>query len=135
MTARRNRNALTFATRSAQMAFAVPQVVAHRLTRMAAAGPTPSRRDQKEFKLMGAEKMAAFSESWSAMALQAAHANQQLAAACLYSLWSPWTTGKSAARAMEQWQDAALDVFGKGLAPVHRKATANAKRLGRTKLR
>ena len=28
-----------------------------------------------------------------------------------------------------------LGVLGKGLAPVHRKAVANAKRLGRTKLR
>jgi len=32
-------------------------------------------------------------------------------------------------------QKAALGVIGSGLAPVHRKAVANAKRLGRTKLR
>jgi hypothetical protein len=29
----------------------------------------------------------------------------------------------------------ALEVLGKGLAPVHRKAVANAKRLGRIKIR
>lgn len=131
MTSRRNRNALTLATQSAQLAFAVPQVVAHRLARMAAAGAKPSQRDRKEFELMGAEKMAAFSESWNAMALQTVRANQQLAAACLHSIWSPWTSGKPAAHAVAQWQDAALDVIGKGLTPVHRKATANAKRLGR----
>jgi hypothetical protein len=31
--------------------------------------------------------------------------------------------------------DAALAVLGKGLAPVHRRAVANAKRLARTRLR
>jgi hypothetical protein len=34
-----------------------------------------------------------------------------------------------------QVQSAALGVLGKGLAPIHRKAVANARRLARTKLR
>lgn len=34
-----------------------------------------------------------------------------------------------------QLQGAALAMLGKGIAPMHRKAVANAKRLARTKLR
>jgi hypothetical protein len=34
-----------------------------------------------------------------------------------------------------QVQGAALGILDKGMAPVHRKAVANAKRLARTKLR
>jgi hypothetical protein len=36
---------------------------------------------------------------------------------------------------LNQVHGATLGVLGKGLAPVHRKAVANAKRLARTKLR
>ena len=42
------------------LSMATPLVVAHRVGRMAAAGPSPNARDRKEFELMGAEKMAAF---------------------------------------------------------------------------
>ncbi len=85
---------------------------------------------------MVAEKNAAFVESWNAMAVQAMLANQALAASFFKSFLGV-TRGKkpSAARSAAQLQRAALGVLGKGLAPVHRKATANAKRLGRTKLR
>ena len=85
---------------------------------------------------MVAEKHAAFSESWSAMARQATLANQALAGSIFKSFLS-MATGKrpSAAASAAQLQRAALSVLGKGVAPVHRKAVANAKRLGRTKLR
>ena len=45
----------------------------------ALAGPAPSARDRQEFRRMGAEKAAAFAESWNAMALQVFEANQTLA--------------------------------------------------------
>lgn len=85
---------------------------------------------------MVAEKHSAFGESWQAMAAQAALANQRLAMSFFRSFVS-LAQGKkpSAADSPAAIQRAALDVIGKGLAPVHRKAVANAKRLGRTKLR
>ena len=136
MPSRRTRKTQSIVTQAVELAFAVPQVVAHRVTRMAVAGPTLSARDRKEFQRMGAEKTAAFGESWNAMTLQALHAHQALAASFLRSFWSPSLKGRPSASAVAaQWQSAALDVLGKGMAPVHRKAVANAKRLARTKLR
>jgi hypothetical protein len=76
------------AIKAAELAFAVPQVVAHRVTRMALASPKLSPRDRKEFERMVAEKNTAFGESWRAMATQAAVANQALAASFFQSLLS-----------------------------------------------
>ena len=85
---------------------------------------------------MVAEKNAAFAESWNAMAVQAVLANQALTAA-FFNAFLDAARGRrpSAARSATQFQRAALGVLGKGFAPVHRKAVANAKRLRRTKLR
>jgi len=122
--------------KAAELAFAVPQVVAHRVTRMAIAGPSLSERDRKEFQRMGAEKTAAFFESWNAMTMQALHANQALAASFFRSFWSPSLKVKPSATAVAaKLCGSALGVLGKGMAPVHRKATVNAKRLAHTKLR
>lgn len=136
MATRRSRVARSLATQAAELAAAVPQVVAHRVTRMALSSPKLSARDRKEFERMVAEKNSAFAESWRAMAAQAAIANQALAASFFRSFLSG-AVGKrpSAARSAAEIQKAALSVLGKGLAPVHRKATANARRLARTKLR
>jgi hypothetical protein len=124
------------AIKAAELAFAVPQVVAHRVTRMATSGPKLSARDRKEFERMVAEKSAAFGDSWNAMAVQAVLANQALAASFFKAFLGVARGRKpSAARSAAQLQRAALGVLGKGLAPVHRKAIANAKRLRRTKLR
>jgi hypothetical protein len=120
------------ATNSVELAFAVPQVLAHRMARMALAGPLPSLRDRKEFMLMGTEKVAAFYESWMAMWLAAVRANAALFASPL--LWWSTTTAPAAlgfrmspARAHRT----ALTILGSGVAPVHRRAVANAKRLRR----
>lgn len=136
MVARKARGSRSLATKAAELAFAVPQVVAHRVTRMALSGPRLSLRDRKEFERMVAEKNAAFGESWQAMAAQAAVAHQQLAASFFRSFLAV-ARGRtpSAAASAAQLHKAALGVLGKGLAPVHRKATANAKRLARTRLR
>jgi hypothetical protein len=66
--------------KSAELAWAAPQVVAHRVARMATAGPGFSARDRKEFQRMGAEKTAAFFESWFALFQQAMVAQQTLSA-------------------------------------------------------
>jgi hypothetical protein len=116
-----------------ELALAAPQVVAHRLTRMALAGAQPSARDKREFALMSKEKQAAFQESWTAMGLQAWRVQQQMALSLWQAAWLPGA--KARAPSASQWQSALLGVLGQGLKPVHRRAVANAKRLGRSKLR
>jgi len=133
MTTGRKRATTSLTMKAAELAFAVPQVVTHRLTRVALSGPQPSARDGKEFQRMIAEKNVAFGESWSAMARQAALAHQALAGSIFKSLLSGRLP--SAATSAARFHRDALSVLGKGVAPVHRKAVANAKRLGRTKLR
>lgn len=124
--------AASLASQLTELSLAAPQVVAHRVARMAQAGPTPSDRDQREFRLMVAEKAAAFSQAWCAMAVQAALANQALARSFFKSVWLPFGPKPSAASATSQIQRAAASVLSKGVAPVRRKAVANAKRLART---
>lgn len=136
MTHRSTRPTRSIATQAAQLAVAVPQVVAHRITRMAIAGPSPTERDRREFQRMVSEKSIAFAEAWQAMALQGFLANQALAISFLRAAGLPTLRGTpTAGKLAAQVQSAALGVMGKGLAPIHRKAVANAKRLARTKLR
>jgi hypothetical protein len=135
MLSRRRRKSLSLLAKSAEIAIAAPQVIAHRVARMVLAGPTLSARDRKEFHLMFAEKMAGFGEAWSAMVLQTIRANQTVAVALFRAFWVPSLRRRASTTAVAaQLQGAALDILGKGLAPVHRKAVANAKRLARTKL-
>jgi len=131
MPPRRRRNSKSLVVKATELAFAVPQVVAHRATRMALAGTSPSVRDRREFEQMGAEKVAAFVESWNAMAMEAFRASGSLAV----SFWTSWLTGKPSRVGGSQWRDATMGVLGKGIGPVHRRAVANAKRLARTRLR
>ena len=136
MPLRPSRKTKSIAAKTAELAVAVPQVVAHRVARMAMAGPTLSERDRKEFERMVAEKHTAFSEALQAMATQSVRANQALATSFMRSVWSPARAPKpTPAKLAAQVHAAALGVLGKGMDPVHRKAVANAKRLARTKLR
>jgi hypothetical protein len=130
MAVRRTRSSKA-AKQAVELAFAVPQVIAHRMSRMAAAGTRPSARDQREFWMMGFEKVLAFNQSWWAMFAEAGRINQQIMASMLRAAWFPWMTQAprfppSAARL----QRAAIDIATKGVAPIHRRAVANAKRLG-----
>jgi hypothetical protein len=116
-------------TKFAQQAFALslaaPQVVAHRLGRMAVS--TGSAADRAEFTRMGAEKMEAFVESWAAMWGASWRAQQamalQMVQSSLRAARPVWPTQQALARHV-------LDVMTDGLAPVHRRAAANARRLG-----
>ncbi len=135
MSSRHNRSTTLLMTKAAELAFAVPPVVAHRVTRMAIAGPVLSERDRKEFHGMAAEKTAAFAESWNAMAMQTMRANQALGMYLIRSFWSSRGATLSAQAVATQMNAAALGILGKGVAPVHRRAVANARRLARTKLR
>ncbi len=136
MPARNRRSPASLAVKAAQLSAAVPQVVAHRVTRMALAGATLSPRDQKEFALMVAEKQAAFTEAFTDMALEAMRAHHSITTSWLKSVGPGAVVGWQAPTAIGvQIQDAMVGVLEKGMAPIHRKAVANAKRLARTKLR
>lgn len=133
----RSRPSAPLSVQAAELALAVPQVVAHRMTRLAISGPLPSARDRREFHRMGHEKLSAFSESVQAMVRQTCHAQGQWAAATLPSIWFPWmpqAQGAASAAPARLLGDLA-QVLDHGLAPLHRRATANARRLGRTRLK
>jgi hypothetical protein len=118
----RRRNASSALSRQAtELAIAVPQVVAHRLTRMALAGPVPNARDRREFQGMAREKVHAFWQSWFAMGWAMTQAMQQAWMAMLQGARVPLVDTQA--------------ILARGMGPVHRKATANAKRLARTALR
>lgn len=117
-------------TLATEVAYAAPQVIAHRLTRMALAGANPSARDQREFYRMGTEKVEAFYESWNAMLLQTLEINQRL----LFSFWFPWAASASSNSPVEQLEQAATQILTSGIKPVHKRAVSNAKRLNKTRL-
>lgn len=110
-----------------------PAVAAHRITRMALAGPKPSKRDRREFERMVSEKHAAIVRAWGDMVVEAFRVNQAATAVTLRCLFTPFAPRNRAAAT--RVQRAATEVLGKGLAPVHRKAVSNFRRLAKTKLR
>ena len=137
MSSRSTRSKKSITLKAAQIAVSAPQVVAHRVAQMAMAGPAPSELDRKEFNRMVAEKQTAFAQSWQEMAAQSVRANQALAISFMRAALSSWWlwSRPSASRAAAQVQSAALGILDKGMAPVHRTAVANAKRLTRTRSR
>jgi hypothetical protein len=112
------------ATQLNELAVAAPQVVAQRMMQMATAGAQPSKRDRHEMRLMGDEKLLAFQQSWVAMWTQVWHSQTALAQGMLTGRVTPWNGGHGAA-------DAAARVLSAGIAPIHGKAVANARRLAR----
>lgn len=126
-----------------EIAVAAPKVMAHRTARMVQSGPTPLAADRRELTRMTQEKFEAFGESASAMAAEIVKANLALwpsvlrAGALPSAMWTPTARAGSksamAAGAVARIvSSAASRVLAKGLAPVHRRATANTKRLRRT---
>ncbi len=131
MSSRRRASPVPF-LKATQLAWAVPQVVAHRLSRMALAGPVPSRRDRAEFLRMGSEKSEAFAESWSAMASEAFRVQQTISALWWRAFLMPWLSSNPAGETAAHLRRAQRSILGKGFAPVHRRAVANARRLSRS---
>lgn len=130
--------ALRSATRWAELWIAVPSVIAQRTSRMLAAGANPSPSDRAEMQLMVNEKTQAFYESFVAMAARQQRAQVEWWLAALRAWWTPWTGasarahGSASQRALQRrlardWHA----IFDQGLAPIHRTATANARRLRR----
>jgi hypothetical protein len=114
-----------------EMSWAVPQVVTERLTRMALAGVAPNARDQQEFQKMGAEKVAAFCESWMALGQQMMLSQQEMSLAWVNG-FTQWPSGQWPANHMAKAaQSAAMGMLGAALAPVHSRAIGNARRLAK----
>ena len=118
------------ARKTLELSMAAPQVVAHRVYRMATAGYPLSERDHREFTRMGSEKVQAYYQSWAAMWMQFYQVQFEFALAWMTMplrlmggsalAWRPAGSRKVASR-----------LLAAGLAPVHSKAVANAKRLSR----
>jgi hypothetical protein len=116
----------------AQLALAAPVVIALRMTRMALAGASPAASDRKEMNRMGAEKIAAFAESWNTTAMRMTRAYMNLGFDVMRLAWSPWyRSGGSVNAAVARFGDAATTSIQGSLAPLRRRAVANSRRLGR----
>lgn len=140
--------------KAAELAIAAPQVVAIRTARMLAAGKNPSAKDRAEFSRMHTEKVQALGESIVGVGLQVARLNQECAlraASESMRLWTSWCfSGFRAAAAgysrpaaaavmrmpsVSRQTRAATRIAAAALAPIHKRATANARRLGQVKKR
>lgn len=116
-----------------ELSIAAPQVVAQRVTRMALAGAVPSARDQKEFKQMSDEKVTAFYQSWTAIWAQMYKSQFAIAQTMISAVTTAMVAGKqpSATSTLSVLSRETNKVLSAGIAPVHRKAVSNAKRLSR----
>jgi hypothetical protein len=133
MATSRSRTSASIAEKSVELALAIPQVIAQRVARMALAGPNPSPRDRREFQTMVSEKPAAFAQAWTAMATESCRAHQAIATSLFAAFFNPFSRHTPCAAAVAATVgNAAIGVLEKGLAPVHRQAVANARRLART---
>lgn len=139
------------AIKAGEMMLESSQVIHHRTGRMATAGVNPSMHDQREFALMGQEKMEAMMESAQAMALQMMmHPGAGLYAvdwimkssAAILALASSTSIEQSVrrqgklARVMAEsanihtdFSESAAKIAHSGMKPLHSRVTANAKRL------
>lgn len=137
-----------------EMSMASAQVIARRTTRMAAAGPMPNAGDRQEFTRMRREKIEAATESAHALAAHLMTMNLKFGAralrhmvtgtAALMSLAASRSVGLSIARQAKFAQTLSRSAItaselsastarlaGRGLKPIHARATANARRLGK----
>jgi len=143
----RSRRTIGLAAQAAELSLAAPVVVALRTARMLAAGPYPGMQDRRELSRMTAEKVQAWQESMSAMTAQMYKAQVQWTLGAMrgwWALWmSPWSvlghagtlrsSGAQAGAERRRWQRSMSLAVEKGLAPVHKRATANVRRLSRRK--
>jgi hypothetical protein len=144
----------TLGMKAMQMSTAAAQVIAIRTTRMAAHGLNPDAADRREMTLMGAEKVDAFTRAGQALATGALPLVAGMAGQAFRTSMDLFnaSTRLAASRTLPQTlarqreladtlmrsapsaqhgaaSNATARLAHRALAPVHRKATANAKRL------
>ena len=121
-----------------ELSLAAPQVIALRSMMMLSPASAGSTRTAQEVVRMSAEKLQAWQESMTAMGAQMQRAQQEWALGAMRQWWSawltPWQLPRSApAPGAAEIQRTVARVMHSGLTPVHRRATANARRLTRKK--
>lgn len=132
MKKRQNSSASRVATRLAQLSNDVPQVVAHRVSRMATSGPMPSARDRKEFNDMVVEKPMAFAHSYMAMWMAGLQVQQTFWTSISRAmLQPPWVGLKTHTDAIHRAGQGGWFVLDQGIGPIQRQASSNARRLNR----
>jgi hypothetical protein len=124
----------------AELAVAAPQVIAFRTAPMLACGPFRRASTQAEVARMSSEKFQAFAESISAMNAQLYAANQKWASLAIQQWWNVWLTPWSVPNWWASFtpickhaESTATKLIAAGIAPVHRRATGNVRRLSRVK--
>lgn len=139
--------------KTGEMLLASAQVINHRTNRIAMAGAIPNARDQKEFTLMGQEKLDAATESAQAIAARMVTMNTQLGALAFRQLLNSMSglmglvaspavamsakgqaallrdALQSSANVASHFSDSIARIAHHGLKPIHSRATSNAKRL------
>ena len=129
--------------RSLELSMAAPAVIAMRTARMMASGAAPSAADRREMSRMVSEKTSAFTRSWFAMAARQQRAQVEWWSAFARACWSPsnalrpgFAFDAAKARSLsKRMQASQASVLAHGLAPIHRTATANLRRLSKTRVR
>jgi hypothetical protein len=144
----------SLAVKTLEMSTAAAQVIALRTGRMAAHGANPNAEDRREMVRMGAEKVDAFSRAGQALAtgtlpLMAGMAGQAMRSGMdVFQAATQLAASRGLPQAMRsqveltqalmrsapgttQGANAGARLAHRALAPVHAKATANAKRLSR----
>ena len=129
MATRRRNPSQRLAAQSAELAWAAPQVVLHRLARMASAGTQPSARDRREFTRMGHEKVLAFYQSGVAFWTQMLRLQMQWSQSLLTMAWAMALGARPRRPSSRAAGDATTRLLAAGLAPLHVAAVANARRL------
>jgi hypothetical protein len=140
--------------KAAELTIAAPQVAVLRSARMLTAGAYPDSLDRREFMRMSTEKLQAFSESMNAMAVEIYKTNQELTLLAVRNWWTAWKNpwslltyrgtppwilpfwplqGFGSGATSSRLQRSMAKVIEKGLTPVHKRATGNARRLTRMK--
>ena len=143
------------AWKTGEMAINAIQVINHRTTRISRAGVVPNARDQREFSLMVQEKAEAVMESAQATGIPLLMLSQQFIALtfkqmmsgslALMSLAASQTPAESATRqsrlisatlsdsavAASKLSRSAALLARSALTPVHKRVSANARRLGK----
>lgn len=127
----RNDKTLQLGRQIAEINAVVPGIVAQRMVRMARAGAAPSRADRAEMTRMSSEKWDAATQSMFA----ATRFTLDLQMRTMQMVWqmamAPWL-GTPAARDdghADPVGDPVAGLMHAALAPYHRIATANARRL------
>lgn len=126
-----------------EIGVAAPQVIAWRSHRLAAAGAFPGARDRAEMVRMTQEKAEAWAESAAAVSAALYESWFEISTASIRPWWlaattTPWDMGKwntLYSGVARDWARHAPRIAAIGLAPTHRRATANAKRLAAVRVR